>query len=165
MKDNIILIGFMGSGKTSLGIKLSYQMKRTLIDTDKWIEQKQKMTVSEIFVSFGEEAFRQMETECLKKLIKTADRQIISVGGGLPLREENHGLLKELGRVVYLKVTPEAVYERLKNDTTRPLLQVENPMERIRTLLAVRAPVYERCADVIVEVSDKSFEKIIEQIL
>lgn len=165
MKDNIILIGFMGSGKTSLGIKLSYQMKRTLIDTDKWIEQKQKMTVSEIFVSFGEEAFRQMETECLKKLIKTADRQIISVGGGLPMREENHGLLKELGRVVYLKVTPEAVYERLKNDTTRPLLQVENPMERIRTLLAVRAPVYERCADVIVEVSDKSFEKIIEQIL
>lgn len=165
MKDNIILIGFMGSGKTSLGIKLSYQMKRTLIDTDKWIEQKQKMTVSEIFASFGEEAFRQMETECLKKLIKTADRQIISVGGGLPMREENHGLLKELGRVVYLKVTPEVVYERLKNDTTRPLLQVENPMERIRTLLAVRAPVYERCADVIVEVSDKSFEKIIEQIL
>lgn len=81
------------------------------------------------------------------------------------MREENHGLLKELGRVVYLKVTPEVVYERLKNDTTRPLLQVENPMERIRTLLAVRAPVYERCADVIVEVSDKSFEKIIEQIL
>lgn len=165
MKDNIILIGFMGSGKTSLGIKLSYQMKRTLIDTDKWIEQKQKMTVSEIFASFGEEAFRRMETECLKKLIKTADRQIISVGGGLPMREENHGLLKELGRVVYLKVTPEVVYERLKNDTTRPLLQVENPMERIRTLLAGRAPVYERCADIIVDVSDKSFEKIIEQIL
>ena len=81
------------------------------------------------------------------------------------MREENHGLLKELGRVVYLKVTPEAVYERLKNDTTRPLLQVEEPMERIRTLLAGRAPVYEKCADVVVEVSDKSFEEIIEQIL
>lgn len=165
MKDNIILIGFMGSGKTSVGIKLSYQMKRTMIDTDKWIEQKQKMTVSEIFAASGEEAFRRMETECLKELIKTADRQIISVGGGLPMREENHGLLKELGRVVYLKVTPEAVYERLKNDTTRPLLQVEEPMERIRTLLAGRAPVYEKCADVVVEVSDKSFEEIIEQIL
>lgn len=165
MKDNIILIGFMGSGKTSVGIKLSYQMKRTMIDTDKWIEQKQKMTVSEIFAASGEEAFRRMETECLKELIKTADRQIISVGGGLPMREENHGLLKELGRVVYLRVTPEAVYERLKNDTTRPLLQVEEPMERIRTLLAGRAPVYEKCADVVVEVSDKSFEEIIEQIL
>lgn len=165
MKDNIILIGFMGSGKTSVGIKLSYQMKRTMIDTDKWIEQKQKMTVSEIFAASGEEAFRRMETECLKELIKTADRQIISVGGGLPMREENHGLLKELGRVVYLKVNPEAVYERLKNDTTRPLLQVEEPMERIRTLLAGRAPVYEKCADVVVEVSDKSFEEIIEQIL
>lgn len=165
MKDNIILIGFMGSGKTSVGIKLSYQMKRTMIDTDKWIEQKQKMTVSEIFAASGEEAFRRMETECLKELIKTADRQIISVGGGLPMREENHGLLKELGRVVYLKVTPEAVYERLKNDTTRPLLQVEEPMERIRTLLDGRAPVYEKCADVVVEASDKSFEEIIEQIL
>lgn len=165
MKDNIILIGFMGSGKTSVGIKLSCQMKRTLIDTDKWIEKKQKMTVSEIFASCGEEAFRRMETECLKELIKTADRQIISCGGGLPMREENHGLLKELGKVVYLKVTPKAAYERLKNDTTRPLLQVDDPMERIRTLLVERAPIYEKCADVIVEVSDKSFEKIIEQIL
>ena len=61
MKDNIILIGFMGSGKTSVGIKLSYQMKRTMIDTDKWIEQRQKMTVSQIFASFGEKEFRRME--------------------------------------------------------------------------------------------------------
>lgn len=165
MKDNIILIGFMGSGKTSVGIKLSYQMKRTMIDTDKWIEQKQKMTVSEIFDTCGEEAFRRMETECLKELIGTADKQIISVGGGLPMKEENHGLLRELGKVVYLKVTPETVYERLKSDTTRPLLQVQDPMDRIQTLMAQRAPVYEKCADRIVEVSDQSFEEILRQIM
>lgn len=165
MKDNIILIGFMGCGKTSVGIKLSYQMKRTMIDTDKWIEQKQKMTVSEIFDAYGEEAFRQMETECLKELIRTADKQIISVGGGLPMREENHSLLKELGKVVYLKVTPETVYERLKDDTTRPLLQVEDPMERIRSLMAQRAPIYEKCADRIVEVSDKTFEEVLKQVM
>ncbi len=165
MKDNIILIGFMGSGKTSVGIRLSYQMKRTMIDTDKWIEQRQRMTVAEIFDARGEEAFRQMETECLKELLNTADQQIISVGGGLPMREENHSLLKELGKVIYLKATPETVYERLKSDTTRPLLQVEDPMERIQALMARRAPVYEKCADRIVDVSGRSFEEIIRQIM
>ena len=109
MKDNIILIGFMGCGKSSVGIRLSYRLRRTIIDTDQWIEQKQKKTVSEIFEESGEEAFRCMETECLRELIKTARRQIISVGGGLPMRKENHALLKELGRVFYLKVTPETV--------------------------------------------------------
>ena len=164
MKDNIILIGFMGCGKSSVGIRLSYQLRRTMIDTDKWIEQRQKKTISQIFQESGEEAFRQMETECLKELIRTADRQIISVGGGLPMREENHELLKELGRVFYLKVTPETVYDRVKNDTTRPLLQVEDPMERIRTLMEKRAPVYEACADVILEASDLTLEEITEKI-
>lgn len=164
MKNNIILIGFMGSGKTSVGIRLSYFLKQTMIDTDKWIERRQQMSVSDLFALKGEEAFRVMETDCLKELIRTVDQQIISVGGGLPMREENHGLLKTLGKVVYLRVTPEVVYKRLKSDTTRPLLQVENPMERIRELLGVRAPVYEACADVVVDVSDKTFEQIIKEI-
>ncbi|MDE5910124.1 MAG: shikimate kinase [Lachnospiraceae bacterium] len=164
MKDNIILIGFMGSGKTSVGIRLSYQLKRTMIDTDKWIEQRQKRTVSEIFAQSGEESFRSMETDCLKELIRQADRQIISVGGGLPMRKENHALLKELGTVFYLRVTPKTVYERLKADTTRPLLQVEDPEGRIRTLLKQRAPVYEACADVVLDVSELSFDEILEQI-
>ncbi len=165
MKDNIILIGFMGCGKTSVGVRLSYQMRRTMIDTDKWIENKQKMTISDIFDTYGEEAFRRMETECLKELIQTAERQIISVGGGLPVREENHRLLKELGKVIYLKVTPETVYLRLKEDTSRPLLQVEDPLKQICTLMQKRAPVYEACADVIIEVSELSFDEIMNQIM
>ncbi len=164
MKDNLILIGYMGCGKSSVGVKLSYRLKRTLIDTDKWIEKKQNMTVSEIFASKGEEAFRRMETDCLKELLECADKQIISVGGGLPVKEENHGLLKQLGRVIYLKVTPEAVYERLKGDTTRPLLQVEDPMKKIREMLDIRGPIYEKCADMIIEVSEKSFTRILEEI-
>ena len=80
------------------------------------------------------------------------------------MREENHQLLKRLGKVFYLKIGPEAVYERLKNDTTRPLLQVENPKERIRALLLEREPIYEACADVIVDVSEKSFDEILESI-
>lgn len=165
MKDNIILIGFMGCGKTSVGVRLSYQMRRTMIDTDKWIENKQKMTISDIFDTYGEEAFRRMETECLKELIQTAERQIISVGGGLPVREENHRLLKELGKVIYLMVTPETVYLRLKEDTSRPLLQVEDPLKQICTLMQKRAPVYEACADVIIEVSELSFDEIMNQIM
>ena len=161
MKDNIILTGFMGCGKTSVGIRLSYVLRRTLIDTDKWIEKKQGKTVSEIFAKDGEEAFRRMESECIRELIGTADGQIISTGGGLPVRKENRKLLKELGTVYYLKVTPECVYERLKGDTARPLLQGENPREKIRELLEAREALYTEGADVTIEVSGKSFEEII----
>lgn len=165
MKDNIILTGFMGSGKSSVGIRLSYALKRTMIDTDKWIEKKQGMTVSDIFAKYGEPAFRQMETDCIRELIATEDHQIISTGGGLPVKEENRALLKELGRVYYLKATPETVYERLKEDTTRPLLQGENPKGKIEELLSKRAALYEKCADEVIEVSGKGFERIIEEIV
>lgn len=165
MKNNIILIGFMGCGKSSVGIRLSYALKRTVIDTDKLIEKKQNMTISEIFAEYGEAVFRQMETECLRELIKAEDNRIISTGGGLPVREENHALLKELGRVYYLKVTSEAVYERLKGDNTRPLLRGENPKEKIKELLSQREAFYEKCAENVIEVSHKSFEEIIEEIV
>ncbi len=165
MKDNIILTGFMGCGKTSVGIRLSYTLRRTLIDTDKWIEKKQGKTVSEIFASEGEEAFRRMESECIRELIGTAEGQIISTGGGLPVRKENRKLLKKLGTVYYLEVTPECVYERLKGDTTRPLLQGENPREKIRELLEAREAFYQEGADVVIEVSAKSFEDIITEIV
>lgn len=164
MKNNIILEGFMGSGKTSVGIRLSYALKRTMIDTDKWIENRQKMTVSEIFEKEGEEAFRQMETECLEELVRTCDNQIISLGGGLPVREENRRLLPRLGRVFYLKASPEAVYERLKMDTTRPLLKVDDPLKQIKTLLEARESNYEACADAVIDVSGRTFDEIIGQI-
>lgn len=163
-KDNIILIGFMGCGKSSVGFKLSYYLRRTLLDTDKWIEKKQGISISQIFERFGENAFRQMETDCLENLLQTTEHQIIATGGGLPIREENHELLRKLGTVYYLKVTPEVVYERLKEDTTRPLLRGDNPMEKIESLLNVREPVYEQCADYVIEVSGKTFEEILEEI-
>lgn len=161
---NIILIGFMGSGKSTVGIKLSYRLRRALEDTDKLIEKEEGRTISEIFRDDGEPYFRNLETECLKKLIQTTDGKIISVGGGLPMREENHALLKKLGTVVYLRATPETIYERVKHDTTRPLLQGDNPQEKIRTLLRERTPIYEQVADFIVDVDNKDFEEILEEI-
>lgn len=165
-KNNIVLIGFMGCGKTSVGIKLSYRLKITFLDTDKQIERKQGRSISEIFASDGEAAFRQMETDCIKELIEdnTSSMQIFSTGGGTPVREENRELLKKLGTVIYLKVSPDVVYERLKGDTTRPLLQTENPKARIEELLGARKEAYESAADVIVEVDDKSLEEIVDEI-
>lgn len=164
-KNNIILIGFMGCGKSSVGIRLSFALRKTMIDTDKLIEKKQGVSITQIFAEKGEPAFRQMETDCLKQLIEESDNQIISTGGGLPMKEENHRLLKELGRVYYLRVTKEAVYERLKGDTTRPLLQGDNPKGKIEELLTKRDPLYETCADYIIDVSEKSFDEIIAEVV
>lgn len=165
MKNNIILIGYMGCGKSTLGKKLSFRERIALLDTDKMIEQRKKKTVSEIFASDGEESFRRMETECLKEILRYTERYVIAVGGGLPLKEQNQRLLKKLGTVLYLRAEADTIYGRLKNDTTRPLLQGENPQEKIKVMLENRGPVYEAVADAVIDVDGKSYEVIIEEIL
>lgn len=165
MKNNIILIGFMGCGKSSVGIRLSYRLRKTVTDTDKLIERWNQMTVSEIFERLGEEEFRQMETRCLERLLEEQEEQIISVGGGLPLRERNRELLKQLGTVIYLRVTAETVCMRLESDTTRPLLQGEHPEEKVRKLLNERTGIYESAADIIIDVDGKEFDEILDEIL
>lgn len=162
--SNVILIGFMGCGKTTVGLRLSYRLRRTVIDTDKEIEREEKRTISEIFATDGESYFRDRETQSLRKLIDTAANQIISVGGGLSVREENRRLLHELGQVFYLRAEAETIYERLKDDTTRPLLQGENPLTKIKTLLQERDPYYREAADVVITVDGKSFDEILCEI-
>lgn len=161
---NVILIGFMGCGKSSVGVKLSYRLRKAVIDTDKEIEKEEQRSISDIFAEEGEAYFRNKETECLQRLTETADNKIISVGGGLPMRDVNRELMHKLGQVVYLRAKPETVYERLKHDTTRPLLQGENPQEKIKILMAQREQNYEKAADVIVDVDGKEFEKIVNEI-
>lgn len=162
--NNIILIGFMGCGKTTVGIRLSYHMRRAFLDTDRLIEKKQGKEISEIFAKEGENSFRDMETQMLQELVETEHGKIISTGGGLPVRAENRKLLKKLGSVVYLKLKPETVYERLKEDTKRPLLQCEDPLQKIRTLMAEREAAYAEAADVVIQVDNKEFETIIKEI-
>lgn len=162
---NIVLIGFMGCGKTTVGIRLSYRLRRAMEDTDKLIEKEEGRTITEIFRTEGEAFFRELETKCLKKLISTAKNMIISVGGGLPVREENHALLKKLGTVVYLRANAETIYERTKHDTSRPLLQGDDPRGKIRMLLDVRKAVYENAADVVIDVDGKDFDTILDEIL
>lgn len=164
-RNNIILIGFMGSGKTTVGIRLSYRMRRSMEDTDKLVERRQKKSITDIFQEDGEECFRKMETELLKSLDGKLKNHILSVGGGTPVRPENRELLKSLGTVIYLRVKPETVYRRLRNDTTRPLLQCDNPLERIEELMENRKEAYENCADIIIDVDDLSFQEIVSIIM
>lgn len=164
-RDNIILIGFMGSGKSTVGIALSYKMQCVLSDTDKMIERREGKSISEMFAAEGEDYFRERETQLLRKLREEKARQIFSVGGGTPLREENRRLLRELGTVVYLKVSAETVCERLKGDTTRPLLQGEDPMEKIRDLLEQREEIYREAADIVVVADEKKPAQIAEEIV
>jgi shikimate kinase len=161
---NVILIGFMGCGKTTIGYKLSYRLRKAVIDTDKEIEKEEKRSISDIFAAEGEEYFREQETACLRRLTKTVNNQIISVGGGLPMREINRELMHQLGQVVYLRAKAETIYQRVKNDTTRPLLQGDNPQEKIKALLAERKENYESAADIIVDVDGKEFEQIVNEI-
>ena len=161
---NVILIGFMGCGKSSVAVKLSYRLKQLMTDTDRWIEKKQGKKIAEIFEQDGEEAFRQMETQALQYLKENAKNQVISVGGGMPVREENRALLKEIGKVVYLRATAETLYERVKEDGARPLLQCENPFERIQDLLEARKGAYEAAADIVVDVDGKNFGQILFEI-
>lgn len=158
---NIILVGYMGSGKSTVGKKAAKALAYTFLDTDSLIEQAERMTISKLFEEKGEPYFREQETETIRRLMEEPKGNIIATGGGLPMREGNDKLLKELGTVIYLKAETETLMKRLSGDTARPLLQNGDLREKIDTMLAIRGPVYERVADVILETDNMSFYEII----
>ncbi len=164
-RNNTVLTGFMGCGKSTVGKSLAKATGRDFLDVDKYIVDKAGCSISQIFAEHGEEYFRALETEALNEIYNTVTGTVISTGGGLPMRKVNRDILNRLGEVVYLDVSPDCVYERLKDDTTRPLLQSENPMERIEELLGFRRPVYLDGADRTVNVSYRTVEDIIKDII
>ena len=164
MKRNIVLCGFMGCGKSTVGRLLAELTGYTFADSDEVIEHTEGRTIKQIFAENGEEYFRKKETETLRKLQSENVPRIISVGGGTPLREENRGLLKELGTVVYLKASPETIYQRLKGDTTRPLLQGDDPMGKITALMSEREELYLAAADEVICVDNKDAAEVVEEI-
>lgn len=159
---NLIFIGFMGAGKTTVGQACAALLGKDFVDTDLLIERKAGKTISAIFEEEGEEAFRKMETETVRELKEEARNTVISVGGGLPLREENRRLLKETGAVFYLKSRPETVWERLKGDTSRPMLKGEDPKGRICELLRKREAAYGEAADFAVDTDGRTPEELAE---
>lgn len=164
--NNIILIGFMGSGKSTIGRYLSTNMNKKQIDTDWYIEKKSGMKISEIFEKQGEQAFRQMETDCLQELAADKDSSyIISVGGGLPMRPINRKLLRNLGTIIYLKAEVDTLMDRLSGDNKRPLLRSDNPRERIQALMAQRESTYKGIADYIITTDNRSIKEIGQDII
>lgn len=159
--DNIILIGFMGCGKSSIGRFLEKKHGYKLIDTDDYIEKQQGRSINDIFATEGEEYFRNLETQCIRELIDRADNNlVIAVGGGLPMRSENQTLLKELGKVVYLRATEDTLVDRLTGDSKRPLLKGGDLRTKICDLFARREATYVELADAIVDTDDCSYEAV-----
>ncbi len=161
---NIILIGFMGAGKTTVGNVVAERLNQPLFDTDQLIEQQTGMSISKIFEIYGENEFRRLETEILKGNLSANKDWVLSVGGGLPLKEENRGLLKKMGIVVYLRVQPDTVLQRLKGDKTRPLLQGGDVKQKVESLLRQRGTIYEEGADIVIDVDGKAPENIAQEI-
>ncbi len=161
-QPNIVLTGFMGTGKTSVGKRLSTHLRMRYVDTDLEIERDNRRSITDIFAEDGEDVFRHLETEVVSKVSKFYN-YVISIGGGVVLKETNISMLKENGVIFCLTATPEEIYNRVRNHTHRPLLKTPDPMETIRTMLAERKPFYAK-ADYMVNTTDRSFDEIISHI-
>jgi len=162
--NNLVLIGFMGSGKTALGKWISQNASMEFYDTDEYIVSKQNREIAEIFATDGEKYFRDLETEAIKEMNEKFTNSVISVGGGLPLREENRELLKSLGVIIYLRTTEDTLVQRLNNDTKRPLLAGNDIKAKIHDLLMQRGLVYESIAQIIVDTDDRTYDQIYNEI-
>ena len=163
---NIILIGFMGSGKTAVGEKLAAGLGWHFIDTDARIEEEQGMAVAEIFAARGEGYFRALESDCLRALVQAGtDETVIATGGGMPLDGENRRLLSGLGMVVYLRVTAETVSSRIGDFSLRPLLDGADPAQKIAALLGGREAIYEAAADVSVDTVSLTAAQVVSAVL
>jgi len=161
---SIVLIGMMGSGKSSVGRCLRERTTLALFDTDEIVTSKFGMPVSEIFSKHGENKFREAETEVLQAL-PTSEPVVIVTGGGIVLREENLGLLKRLGSVVWLEADEKTLFKRASRAGNRPLLQRKNPRKAFTKMLRARLPLYAKVADIRVDTSVLTDEEVAVAIL
>jgi shikimate kinase len=162
MFKNIILTGFMGVGKTSVGTQLARDLGFTFVDVDALIEADQNMSITSIFSKFGEPYFREVETKMIEQVM-THEGQVVSTGGGAVIRDRNREAFNKGGFVVCLTASPDIIYERIKEETHRPLLQTPDPRAKIKDLLDSRAKFY-ALADACIDTSEKSVADVITAI-
>ena len=161
---NIMLIGFMGTGKSTVSSYLSKWLDMEEVDVDAMIATKAEKSIPEIFEEYGEEYFRDLETKTLLEVQKR-EQLIVSCGGGIVLRDENVKAMKEHGKIVLLTATPETVYERVKDSKNRPILNGNMNVEYIAQLMERRRERYLQCADIIIATDNKSVQQIGEEMI
>jgi shikimate kinase len=160
---NLALIGFMGTGKSSVGHLVADQLRFEFVDTDHLLETRAGKTITEIFAQNGEPAFRELECRLVEELASRTCT-VISTGGGLPVNPANLNSLKQHALVVCLWSSPEKIFERVREQPHRPLLQDPNPLAKIRFLLAAREPFYKQ-ADVLINSEFRSIREVAQQVM
>jgi shikimate kinase len=160
---NIALIGFMGTGKTSVGRIVAEQLHFDYLDTDELIQTATGKTISDIFKNEGEKKFRELEEKIVGE-ISTRTKTVIATGGGLPVNPKNLAGLKTHALVVSLWSSPEKIWERVRHQSHRPLLHDENPLAKIRELLTAREPFYKQ-ADVLLNTELRSVREVAQQVV
>jgi shikimate kinase len=162
-RENVVLVGFMGSGKSSVGRLVARTLKGRFVDTDRLVTDEVGRDITTIFATEGEGYFRKEESRGLRSLVGGTGL-VVATGGGIVTVPENLPVLKELGLVVWLTATEEVIWERVSRNTKRPLLQTANPRETVRRLLAVRNPLYEAAADMKVDTTRLTHAEVAERI-
>ena len=160
---NIVLIGFMGCGKTTIGRKLAVRLGYRFIDTDYQIEKEQNTRVKEIFSKQGETHFRTLETDLLQRLTRV-NNTIVATGGGILTTPGNLEIIHKIGKSVYLKACVEDIFERISRNDKRPMLQTENPLQTVITLLDKRQGYYEQ-ADYTINTASLKMGNIVSRII
>ncbi|MBL6998664.1 MAG: shikimate kinase AroK [Gammaproteobacteria bacterium] len=162
--QNIILIGPMGSGKSTIGQLIASRLNREFYDSDYFIEEKTGVDIPRIFDVEGENGFRARETKALEELTRMHNL-VIATGGGSVLKRENRQLLKSSGFIIFLDTSVNQQMERLKHDKKRPLLQTENPRQKLETLFTERKPLYLELADLRIRTDRKFARKVAAEII
>ncbi|MBV8141551.1 MAG: shikimate kinase [Verrucomicrobia bacterium] len=161
---NLVLVGFMGSGKSSVGREIARRWAFRFVDTDATIRQRYKKSILDIFTAFGEPVFRDEENRALQDL-QNSLQFVIATGGGIVLQPRNLPLLRALGVVLWLTASEEIIWERVSRNQNRPLLQTENPRLTISNLMAARSPLYGAVADLTVDTSGLTHQQVADRVV
>lgn len=161
---HIALVGLPGSGKSTIGRYLAKRWSVPFVDVDVAIEERIGCTIRDFFAKEGEASFRDVEQEVLSQLLAQSEKMVVATGGGAVLRAENRRQLAGQAKVVYLSASPHEIARRLQRDTLRPLLQVDNPLQRMLDLHAIRDPLYKEVAHFVVVGSGLSATQVAQRV-
>ncbi|MBW9258947.1 MAG: shikimate kinase AroK [Candidatus Thiodiazotropha sp. (ex. Lucinisca nassula)] len=161
--QNLFLIGPMGAGKTTVGRQLAEHFRKEFIDSDLEIQRRTGVDIPTIFEFEGEQGFRQREQEVIEELTQR-EEVVLATGGGAVIREQNRKALSSRGLVIYLHCTVEQQFERTHRDKNRPLLQTDDPMAKLKSLMAERDPLYRQTADLLISTEGRNTQAVVQDI-